>query len=74
MTSEYKRIYEVGNRYPDISLTIIANALSYALYDNEKTAKIKHFYKAIVNARNIYEDAKIKDIAKFKQEFQDLRK
>ena len=72
MTSEYKRIYEVGNRYPDICLTIIANALSYALYENKKTATIKHFYKAVVNAKNIYEDAKIKDIAKFKIEFQDL--
>ena len=72
MTSEYKRIYEVGNRYPDISLTVIANALSYALYDNEKTATIKHFYKAIVNAKNIYEDAKQKDIIKFKEEFKDL--
>ena len=67
MTSEYKWIYEVGNRYPDISLTVIANALSYALYDNEKTATIKHFYKAIVNAKNIYEDAKQKDIIKFKE-------
>ena len=72
MTSEYKRIYEVGNRYPDISLTIIANALSYALFDNQKTATIKHFYKAIVNARNIYEDAKKKDIIKFKEDFKDL--
>lgn len=72
MTSEYKRIYEVGNRYPDISLTVIANALSYALFDNQKTATIKHFYKAIVNARNIYEDAKKKDIIKFKEDFKDL--
>ena len=72
MTSEYKRIYEVGNRYPDISLTVIANALSYALYDNQKVATIKHFYKAVVNTKNIYEDAKIKEIARFKEEFKDL--
>ena len=72
MTSEYKRIYEVGNRYPDICLTVIANALSYALFENKNVATIKHFYKAVVNAKNIYEDAKIKEIEKFKEEFADL--
>ena len=34
MTSEYKRVYEVSSRYPDICLTIISNALSFALYEN----------------------------------------
>lgn len=72
MTSEYKRVYEVASRYPDICLTIIANALSYALFDNEKEAKLKHVYKAVVNAKNIYEDAKIKAIAQFKIDFNDL--
>lgn len=72
MTSEYKRIYEVASRYPDISLTIIANALSYALYDNKSEAKLEHIYKAIVNAKNVYPDAKTKAIAKFKIDFYDL--
>lgn len=72
MTSEYKRVYEVASRYPDICLTIVANALSYALYDNKKEAKMEHVYKAIVNARNIYQDAKDKAIAKFKLDFFDL--
>lgn len=72
MTDEYKRVYEVASRYPDICLTILANAFTFALYDNEKSVKIKHFYKAVCNARNIYEDAKIKEIARFKEEFKDL--
>ena len=72
MTDEYKRVYEVAARYPDIALTILANALTYALYDNSTEVKTKHFYKAICNARNIYEDAKIKEIARFKEEFKDL--
>lgn len=72
MTSEYKRIYEVASRYPDICLTILSNALSYALYDNEKEAKLKHIYKAIVNAKNIYQDAKDKAVEKFKIDFNDL--
>lgn len=74
MTSEYKRIYEVSSRYPDICLTILANALSYALYDNKKEAKIEHVYKAVVNAKNIYPDAKEKAIEQFKIAFQDLIK
>ena len=72
MTDEYKRVYEVAARYPDIALTILANALTYALYDNSQEVKCKHFYKAIYNARNIYEDAKIKEIERFKVEFKDL--
>lgn len=74
MTDEYKRIYEVAARYPDISLTILANAMTYALFDNEKEVKTKHFYKAVCNARNIYEDAKKKEIERFKIEFADLIK
>ena len=72
MTDEYKRIYEISSRYPDICLTIISNAFTYALFDNEHVCKIKHIYKAICNARNIYEDAKIKAIEKFKNDFADL--
>ena len=72
MTDEYKRVYEVAARYPDIALTILANAMTYALFDNEAEVKTKHFYKAICNARNIYEDAKKKEIERFKVEFADL--
>ena len=43
MTDEYKRIYEIGNRYPDIALTIVMSAFSMALYDNSPEVKIKHF-------------------------------
>ena len=72
MTDEYKRVYEIASRYPDICLTILANAFTFALYDDETSVKIKHFYKAVCNARNIYEDAKEKEKIRFKQEFKDL--
>lgn len=74
MTDEYKRVYEVASRYPDICLTIVANAFTYALYDNNNVVTLKHFYKAICNAKNIYEDAKIKEIERFKIEFADIIK
>ncbi len=72
MTDEYKRVYEVASRYPDICLTIVSNAFSYAMYENEHTVKIKHFYAAISNAKNIYEDVKKKEIERFKTEFKDM--
>lgn len=72
MTDEYKRIYEISSRYPDICLTIVSNAFTYALFDNENVCRIKHIYKAVCNARNVYDDAKKKAIAKFKVDFADL--
>lgn len=72
MTDEYKRVYEVASRYPDICLTILANAFTFALYDNETTVKINHFYKAVCNARNIYEDVKEKEKERFLTEFADI--
>ncbi len=72
MTDEYKRIYEISSRYPDICLTIVSNAFTYALFDNENVCRIKHIYKAICNARNVYDDAKKKAIEKFKVDFADL--
>ena len=46
--------------------------MKYALYDNEHVVTMKHFYKAICNAKNIYEDAKKKEIERFKTTFADM--
>ena len=72
MTDEYKRIYEIGNRYPDVALTIVMSAFSMALYENAPEVKIKHFYKAIKRTKVVYEDAKLREIERFKVLFKDL--
>lgn len=72
MTDEYKRVYEIASRYPDICLTIVANTLTFTLYDNRKIVSILDFYKAIKNTKNIYEDVKIKEIVNFKETFKEL--
>ena len=72
MTDEYKRVYEISSRYPDIALTILSNAFTYAAFDNSKEVKIKHVYEAVKNARNIYDDARIKEVERFKEVFKDL--
>ncbi len=72
MTDEYKRVYEISSRYPDICLTIVANAFTYALYSNEHIVTSKHFYQAILNTKSVYEDVKVKEIENFKKEFADF--
>ena len=72
MTDEYKRIYEIGNRYPDIALTLVMNAFSIASFENSPVVKMKHFYKAVCRTKVVYEDAKQKEIARFKEIFKDV--
>ena len=72
MTDEYKRISEIGNRYPDIALTMVMNAFSIAAYENSPVVKLKHFYKAVCRCKVVYDDAKQKEIERFKVLFQDL--
>ena len=74
MTDEYKRVYEIASRYPDICLTIVSNAFTFALYDNTNVVTIKHFYKAICNTKNVYEDVLVKEKERFKEVFAELIK
>lgn len=71
-TSEYKRVYEVQNRYPDICLTIVSSAFSFALFENASTVTLKHFYLAMKNTGTIYDDSKEKAIEDFKVRFKDM--
>lgn len=71
-TSEYKRIYEVQNRYPDICLTMVSQACSYAMFDNSPYVTLKHFYLAMKNTKAIYQDQIDKAIADFKVRFKDM--
>jgi SpoVK/Ycf46/Vps4 family AAA+-type ATPase len=70
-TSEFKRIYEVQNRYPDICLTIVSSAFSYAVFENSPVVTLKHFYLAMKNTHVIYPDAREKAIEDFKVRFKD---
>ena len=68
-TVEENRIYEVQNRYPDICLTIISSAFSYAMFEGVESVSIKHFYLAMKNTGTIYPDRITKAIDDFKQTF-----
>ena len=71
ITSEYKRIYEIGSRYPDVSLTIVQNAFSNALFDNRREVNIMDIKTAIDTSKNIYEDVKRKFEPVFNTMFSD---
>ena len=71
ITSEYKRIYEIGSRYPDVSLTLVQEAFSNALFNNRNEVNILDFKKAILNSKNIYPDVIKKAIPSFDQIFAD---
>lgn len=71
ITSEYKRIYEIGSRYPDVSLTIIQQAFSNALFDNRREVNVNDFKKAIMESKNIYPDVIRKAIPEFDNIFKD---
>ncbi len=71
MTSEYKRVYEISSRYPDIALVVLRQAFSAALFDNQPEVKFKHIYEAIKNTKVVYPDVIRKELIVFKEQFKD---
>lgn len=74
LTSEYKRVYEIGARYPDVSLALLQQAFSYAVFDNKKYVDIDHIYKAVENTKNVYPDVVKKALLSFKDYFKEVYK
>lgn len=71
ITSEYKRIYEIGSRYPDVSLTIVQQAFSNALFDNRREVNIMDIRIAITSSKNIYPDVIAKSMPQFDKLFEE---
>ena len=71
ITSEYKRIYEVGSRYPDVSLTLVQEAFSNALFDNRTAVNILDIKNSILHSKNIYPDVIKKSMPEFEKIFKD---
>ena len=72
ITSEYKRIFALGSRYPDVCLTLLKQAFSYTVYDNREYMDIFDIRKAIENSKNIYPDVIKKELPRFDKEFNDI--
>lgn len=71
-TSEFKRVYETSVRYPDIALTILQQAFSYASFQNRHEVNIYDIKKAIKTTKLIYPDVIKKELVKFNTVFKDV--
>ncbi len=71
MTSEYKRIYEISSRYPDIALVVLRQAFSNAIYENKNQVGFKNIYDAIRFSKAVYPDVIKKELEVFKETFKE---
>lgn len=69
LTSEFKRVYENGSRYPDVTLTLVQDAFSYAVFDNRRYVNVLDFRKAIENTKSVYPDVITKSLPIFDETF-----
>lgn len=73
-TSEFKRVYGVAAMYPDVSLSILTQAFSHALFSNKTQVDVLDVYNAIRNSKKIYPDSIVKELNLFREQFKDLCK
>ena len=71
MTSEYKRVYEISSRYPDIALVVLRQAFSNAVYENRPSVNFKNIYDAVRTTKAVYPDVIKKELVKFKEIFKE---
>ena len=71
ITSEFKRIYEIGSRYPDVSLSLFSKCFSYAKFENSKYVTFKYIYQAIKETNLVYDDVIKKELPVFKETFKE---
>lgn len=71
-TSEFKRVYGLSAMYPDVSLSVLTQAFSYALLNNREQVELIDVYNAIKNSKRIYPDSIIKELNAFKVKFSKL--
>ena len=71
MTSEYKRVYEISSRYPDIALVLVRQMFSNAVYENRQTVSFKNIYDAIRFTKAVYPDVIKKELVVFAETFKE---
>lgn len=71
MTSEFKRVYEISSRYPDIALVLLRQAFSNAIYENRQAVCFKNIYDAIRFTKVVYPDVIKKELVVFMETFKD---
>lgn len=74
ITDDYKRVYAIGSRYPDIALTLLKQAFSHTVFDNRKEVDIFDVKDAIIQTKNVYPDVIKKELPRFDKVFKDIIK
>ncbi len=72
ITTEYKRVYGIGSRYPDICITLLNQAFSEAVFNNRNEVNIFDIRSAIQNSKNIYPDVIRKELVNFDNKFRNI--
>lgn len=72
ITTEYKRVYGIGSRYPDICITLLNQAFSQAVFDNRTEVNIFDIRSAIEHSKNIYPDVIRKELVNFDNKFKNI--
>jgi ATP-dependent Clp protease ATP-binding subunit ClpA len=73
-TSEYKRVYGLSAMYPDIAFSVLTAAFSQALFQNKSEVDILDVYNAIKTSKRIYPDSIVKELASFREKFEQFCK
>lgn len=73
-TSEYKRVFGLAARYPDVAFSILSQSFSNALFENRNEVNILDVYNAIKNSKRIYPDSIIKELTGFRLDYADIAK
>lgn len=73
-TSEYKRVYGLSAMYPDVAFSVLNQAFSLALFENKNEVSILEVYNAIKTSKRIYPDVIIKELDKFREQYDALAK
>lgn len=71
-TSEFKRVYGLAAMYPDVSLSVLTQSFSQALFQNRTEVTIEDVYNAIKNSKRIYPDSIIKELNIFRTKYEKL--
>lgn len=68
-TSEFKRVYGLSAMYPDVSLSILSQSFSQALFRNSDRVTLLDVYNALKTTKRLYPDSIIKELDLFRQKF-----
>lgn len=68
-TSEFKRVYGLSAMYPDVSISILAQSFSQALFRNSDKVTLLDIYNALKTTKRLYPDSIIKELNLFREKF-----